>query len=92
MAVDIDRVMGNTSGMKTAISLPNDLFATADAFAARQKLSRSELIARALREYLERHDQDRVTAQLDAVCADVDTRLSPEFARASLQVIERDEW
>jgi predicted transcriptional regulator len=81
-----------TSGMKTAISLPNDLFATADAFARRERLSRSELIARALREYLERHDQDCVTAQLDAVCADVDTRLSLEFARASLQVIERDEW
>jgi hypothetical protein len=45
-----------------------------------------------LREYLERHDQDRVTAQLDAVCAEVDSRLAPEFARAARRVLERDEW
>jgi metal-responsive CopG/Arc/MetJ family transcriptional regulator len=78
--------------MKTAISLPDDLFVTADAFAERSQLSRSELYARALREYLERHDQDRVTAQLDALCAEVDTRLAPEFARAARRVLERDEW
>lgn len=78
--------------MKTAISLPDDLFATADAYAERSQLSRSELYARALREYLERHDQDRVTAQLDAVCAEVDTRSAPEFARAARRLLEREEW
>lgn len=78
--------------MKTAISLPNDLFATADAFAERESLSRSELIARALLEYLERHDQDRVTAQLDAMCAEVDTRLDPDLARAGHRVLEGNEW
>jgi metal-responsive CopG/Arc/MetJ family transcriptional regulator len=78
--------------MKTAISLPDDLFASADAYAERSQLSRSELYARALREYLERHDQDRVTAQLNAVCAEMDSRLPPEFARASRRVLEREEW
>lgn len=78
--------------MKTAISLPDDLFASADAYAERAALSRSELYARALREYLERHDEDRVTAQLDAVCAEVDSALAPEFARAARRVLERDEW
>jgi metal-responsive CopG/Arc/MetJ family transcriptional regulator len=78
--------------MKTAISLPDDLFASADAYAERAALSRSELYARALREYLERHDEDRVTTQLDAVCAEIDTRLAPEFARAARRVLERDEW
>ena len=65
--------------MKTAISLPDDLFATADAYAERSQLSRSELYARALREYLGRHDQDRVTAQLDAV---KDARRSAAKARS----------
>lgn len=78
--------------MKTAISLPDDLFANADAYAQRADLSRSELYARALREYLDRHDQDRITAQLDAVCAAVDTRLPPVFARAARGVLARDEW
>ena len=78
--------------MKTAISLPDDLFKSGDSLAKRMGMSRSELYARALREYLERHDHDRVTAQLDAVCAEVDSRLAPEFARAARRVVERDEW
>lgn len=78
--------------MKTAISLPDDLFATADAYAERLMLSRSELYVRALREYLERHDAERVTAQLDLLCADVDTRLDPELAYASRTLLETDEW
>ncbi|MBI2898164.1 MAG: ribbon-helix-helix protein, CopG family [Deltaproteobacteria bacterium] len=41
--------------MKTAVSLPDDLFADADACARRLKLSRSGLLAAALREYLARH-------------------------------------
>src|SRR5688572_7418659 len=83
---------GYTIGMKTAISLPDDLFASADDFAERASLSRSELYARAIREYLQRHDQDKVTAQLDALCAELDTRLAPELARATRRVLERDEW
>lgn len=78
--------------MKTAISLPDDLFATAQAYAERVQLSRSELYSRALREYLLRHDQDHVTARLDAVCAELDSGLSPEFDRASRRVLERSEW
>ena len=78
--------------MKTAVSLPDDLFDHADEFAEHAKLSRSELYARALREYLERHDEDRITAQLDALAAEVDTRVRPEMKRATRKVLERDEW
>lgn len=78
--------------MKTAISLPDDLFVSADAFAERASLSRSELYARALREYLEHHDQDRITAQLDALCAEMDTGLAPEYTGAARRVLEREQW
>jgi len=40
--------------MKTAISLPDDIFSAVDARASALKVSRSALIALALREYLER--------------------------------------
>jgi metal-responsive CopG/Arc/MetJ family transcriptional regulator len=51
--------------MKTAISLPNDVFESADELAQRLGISRSELYATAVAEYLaelsskvvERHDQ-----------------------------------
>ena len=78
--------------MKTAVSLPDDLFDNADEFAERAQLSRSELYARALREYLERHDEDRITAQLDALAAAIDTRVAPQMKRAVRKVLERDEW
>jgi len=78
--------------MKTALSLPDDLFETADEFAERARLSRSELYARALREYLARHDEDQIRAVLDALAAEIDTRLSPEVKRAQRKIIQRDEW
>jgi len=56
-------------GMKTAISLPDKLFQEADAFADRVGLSRSELYATAVAEYLARRNDAVVTARLDAVYA-----------------------
>jgi metal-responsive CopG/Arc/MetJ family transcriptional regulator len=41
--------------VKTSISLPDELFADVDACARRLKLSRSGLLATAVREYLARH-------------------------------------
>lgn len=81
-----------TTGMKTAISLPDELFLTADAFAARAQLSRSELYSLALREYLSRHDQDQITAQLDTVCAELDSGVPIEITRATRSVWGRDPW
>jgi len=78
--------------MKTAISIPDDLFASADAFAARLQLSRSELFARAIREYLQRYDQDQITRELDDVVEQLDTRLEPDLARASRLALQRSEW
>ena len=78
--------------MKTAVSLPDDLFQAADELAERTELSRSELYARALREYLERHDHDQVTARLDALAAEIDTGVAPEMKRATRRLLERSEW
>jgi predicted transcriptional regulator len=53
--------------MKTAISLPDPVFRSADRLAARLGISRSELYCRAIKDLLARHDDDTVTEQLDAV-------------------------
>jgi len=53
--------------MKTAISLSDNLFHEADAFAERAGISRSELYATAVAEYMARRNGDRVTLQLNAV-------------------------
>lgn len=65
--------------MKTAISLPDKLFQEADSFASRTGLSRSELYANAIAEYLARRNGDRVTSQLNAVYGAAKALLEPEL-------------
>lgn len=78
--------------MKTTLSLPDDLFISADAFAARTGRSRSEVYAEALREYLQRHDQDQITASLDDLASQIDTSLEPAVARATRRLLARESW
>jgi len=78
--------------MKTAISVPDDLFAEADALAREIGTSRSQLYAAALREYLLRHRPDAVTAALDRLYAAEDSRLEPDLAHAAARVLARTEW
>ena len=47
--------------MKTAISLPDELFTAADQYAQEKEMTRSELYANALREYLGRHRMENLT-------------------------------
>lgn len=65
--------------MKTAISLPDKLFQEADEFADRAGLSRSELYATAIAEYLARRNEAVVTARLDAVYTASDALPGPEL-------------
>jgi metal-responsive CopG/Arc/MetJ family transcriptional regulator len=53
--------------MKTAISIPDELFEAAERIAARKNMSRSQLYSQAVAEWVERHRDDRVTEALDAV-------------------------
>ena len=69
--------------MKTAISLPDKLFHEADAFAAGAQLSRSELYATAIAEFLARRNEAVVTARLDLVYGGLDAASSPEPVTAT---------
>ena len=57
--------------MKTAISIPDDVFEVAEQLARRTKKSRSQLFSDAVREYVARHASDEVTDAMDRVCADL---------------------
>ncbi len=57
----------HTLGTKAAVSIPDDLFADADRLASRFKTSRSQFYARALAEFVARHDDDQITGALDNV-------------------------
>jgi predicted transcriptional regulator len=51
--------------MKTAVSIPDDIFAEAEKLAQTLELSRSALYAKALKEMLERIRDDAITAQIN---------------------------
>jgi metal-responsive CopG/Arc/MetJ family transcriptional regulator len=79
--------------MKTAVSVPDDLFAQVDRLARRSHRSRSEVYSAALREYVARHAPDEVTARLDAVVAEAGDPGADAFVRrASQHVVESSEW
>lgn len=79
--------------MKTAVSVPDDLFAQADHLARRTQRSRSQLYSAALREYLARHTPDEVTEALDEVVADIGPTEPDRFARAAARsALESSEW
>jgi predicted transcriptional regulator len=82
--------------MKTAVSIPDDLFAEAERLAYRLNRPRSQLYADALREYVARHDPDAITEALnhviDTVASGPDWGLDPAFAAAGHRLLEREEW
>ena len=53
--------------MKTAVSIPDRVFQSAEKLAARLGVSRSELYAKALAALVEKYREDIVTAQLNEV-------------------------
>ena len=83
---------GYTSGMKTAISLPDAIFRDADRLAKWLGKSRSRLYQEAVAEYLARHDPDAITAALDRVARELGTGLDPFTSAAARQLLERSEW
>jgi metal-responsive CopG/Arc/MetJ family transcriptional regulator len=80
--------------MKTAISIPDDLYRAAERAAKRLGLSRSELYRKALGAFLDRHSDKLVKEALDEVYADpalsrVDAALD-RLQAASLPA--QDDW
>lgn len=79
--------------MKTAISIPDEIFEAAEELATDLGLKRSELYARAVAEYVGRCRDDEVTAKLNAVYATTEAQLDPgldDLQRASLP--NEDAW
>jgi len=78
--------------MKTAVSMPDDLFLLAEAAARRLRVSRSELYARALAEFLKQQDGNRITERLNAVYSRQTAEVDPGLHRAQLASLEKETW
>ena len=91
-AVDPPIESGYTLGMKTAVSIPDDVFQQAEQLARRTETSRSALYARALAEYVARHTPDQITDAMNRVCDELGLGVDPFTAVASRRILERSEW
>lgn len=79
--------------MKTAVSLPDEVFERAERLARRLGKSRSELYRDALALYLAGHDDDAITAAMDRVVATVGSGVDDTFARAAgRDLLGRERW
>ena len=77
--------------MKTAVSIPDEVFEEVERLARRMKRSRSEMYSRALAEYVARHTPNRVTDAMNRALTDPEP--TDRFVRAaSRRVLERSEW
>lgn len=78
--------------MKTAISLPDDLFAEAERVAKRLKLSRSKLYARAIAEYVNTQKSKNVTERLNEIYQKESSKLDPVLRKLQLKSLPHEDW
>lgn len=78
--------------MKTAISLPDEVFQSADALARKLKISRSQLYATAVAEFVAKHRTGDVTSRLDAVYSKTESRLDKRLRKAQADTLRASDW
>ncbi|MCK4539222.1 MAG: ChpI protein [Candidatus Krumholzibacteria bacterium] len=80
--------------MKTAISIPDNLFLAAEKLADRLGLSRSALFQNALRSFLQEHRDEGVTEGLNAVYkkSDRSSRLDPLLEQLQGASLAAEDW
>jgi metal-responsive CopG/Arc/MetJ family transcriptional regulator len=78
--------------MKTAVSIPDEIFQGAERLARRTRKSRSQLFSDAVREYVARHAPEHVTDTMNRVCDEVQSPKDEFVASAARRILERNEW
>lgn len=78
--------------MKTAVSVPDDLFLRAETTARRLQVSRSQLYATAIAEFLQRQQTSIVTERLNKVYSHQKAKVDPPLHRAQLKSLNKDSW
>ncbi|HEY1220315.1 MAG: hypothetical protein ABSE42_19425 [Bryobacteraceae bacterium] len=78
--------------MKTAVSLPDHLFRMAEVTARRLQVSRSELYARAIAEFLEGQQGNAITERLNDLYSRHPAKVDAGLHRAQLKSLPKDAW
>lgn len=78
--------------MKTAVSIPDDIFERAEELARRKRCSRSEVYATALNEYVARHADDKVTEAMNRVSRELSGHNDGFLRAAGRNLLHHVEW
>lgn len=78
--------------MKTAVSVPDEIFEDVERLARRARKSRSQVYSAALREYVARHAPDEITEAMNRVCERIKDGKDAFITAASSRVLEHAEW
>lgn len=78
--------------MKTAISIPDKVFKQAERTAKRLGVSRSELYANAVREYVERYRKEDITEKLNDVYSGGDSSLDSGLESMQTRTLNKEDW
>ena len=82
--------------MKTAVSIPDEVFEGAERLARRTNRSRSRLFSDALKEYLARHTPDQVTEAMNQALSQIGEEPGKDndsfVSSAARAAFERTEW
>lgn len=78
--------------MKTAVSIPDELFRQADALASRLGKSRSEVYREALADYVARREPGAVTRALDELAEEMAGDGGAFGTEAARRSLEQSEW
>lgn len=78
--------------MKTAISVPNDIFELSEKLAKKLKVSRSQIFAMGVKKLGEEFDEEEIISSINRVCEKVDTSLDPAIRDYQKRTFKREKW
>ena len=82
--------------MKTAISIPDDIFVSAEKMAKKLGIPRSRLFTRAIEEFLEKHSKEEITKKLNKIYNPKSDKTIEVVQNASVQILreslKNDSW
>ena len=78
--------------MKTAISIPDNVFESAEKLASRLGKSRSQLYTQALSGYLAKHQNDNLTTKLNEIYESEESLLDIGLTAIQHKSLSKDKW
>lgn len=81
-----------TAGMETSVAIPEDVFQQAEDFAASLGVSRDELYAMALIEFMRERRDERITELLNQVYSETESSLDEDVRQLQATSLPPEEW